>query len=76
MGVFRNALFTFRGQIMTDSIVPSKRTVHRESWDQYFLELAEKVSERSTCERATVGAVLAQEHRIIATGYNLSLIHI
>lgn len=43
------------GRTLTDTIMPSKRTVHRESWDHYFLELAKKVSERSTCERATVG---------------------
>ena len=48
-----------------------KIPVHkRPSWDEYFLEMAELVSKRSTCLRRSVGAVLAREKRILATGYN------
>jgi len=43
---------------------------HRPSWDQYFLEMAELVSKRSTCLRRNVGAVLVKDKRILATGYN------
>ena len=43
---------------------------HRPSWDEYFLEMAELVSKRSTCLRRNVGAVLVREKRILATGYN------
>ncbi len=57
-------------RIMPDTIQPSKRHAQRESWDHYFMKLALNVAERSTCERATVGAVLVKDHRIIATGYN------
>jgi len=42
----------------------------RPSWDEYFLRLAELVSERSTCLRRKVGAVLVKNKRILATGYN------
>jgi len=39
-------------------------------WDDYFMEVAELVSKRSTCLRKKVGAVIVREKRIIATGYN------
>jgi dCMP deaminase len=42
----------------------------RISWDKYFLKIAETVSERSTCLRRKVGAVLVSDKRILATGYN------
>lgn len=42
----------------------------RKDWDQYFMDIAFMVSERSTCPRLHVGAVLVQNRRIKATGYN------
>jgi len=42
----------------------------RESWDKYFLDIAETVSTRSTCVRRNVGAVAVKDKRILATGYN------
>ncbi|MEO0074883.1 MAG: cytidine/deoxycytidylate deaminase family protein [candidate division WOR-3 bacterium] len=42
----------------------------RLSWDKYFLKIAKTVSERSTCLRRKVGAVLVSDKRILATGYN------
>lgn len=42
----------------------------RPTWDEYFLRIAEAVAERSTCDRAHVGAVLAREKRILTTGFN------
>lgn len=45
----------------------------RKSWDQYFIEIAEKTAERATCERLKVGAVIVKDNRIISTGYNGSI---
>jgi dCMP deaminase len=42
----------------------------RLSWDQYFLTITRQVAERSTCLRAKVGAVIARDKNILATGYN------
>jgi dCMP deaminase len=41
------------------------------TWDEYFLNIAEAVSKRSSCVRRKVGAVLVHpNNRIAATGYN------
>lgn len=42
----------------------------RPPWDEYFLRIAFTVAERSTCDRAHVGAVIVRERRILTTGYN------
>ncbi len=42
----------------------------RKSWDSYFMGLAYDVSERATCTRRNVGAVIVKDNRIISTGYN------
>lgn len=50
------------------AIPPAPRK--RPTWDEYFLDIAFTVAERSTCDRAHVGAVLVRDRRILATGYN------
>ena len=39
----------------------------RPSWDEYFMRIAREVSNRSTCMRRKVGAVLVREKRILTT---------
>jgi len=42
----------------------------RPNWDQYFINIAKEVANRATCNRASVGAVITKDHRILSTGYN------
>jgi deoxycytidylate deaminase len=48
----------------------SESSAARPTWDEYFLDIAFVVSNRSTCDRAHVGALLVRDRRILATGYN------
>jgi dCMP deaminase len=41
----------------------------RPSWDEYFLELADAVSKRATCDRGRSGCVIVRDKRILVTGY-------
>ena len=42
----------------------------RPSWDEYFMKIAALVSERSTCLRHHVGAIIVKDRRVLTTGYN------
>ena len=53
-----------------------ERLKMRPSWDEYFMEITSVVAQRSTCLRRKVGALLVKDKHILASGYNLSLIHI
>jgi dCMP deaminase len=45
-------------------------TDKRPSWDEYFMQISNLVSKRSTCLRRRVGAIIVKNRRILATGYN------
>lgn len=53
---------------LTDS--EQKNQLTRPNWDSYFMQIAEFAAQRTNCMKRGVGAVLVQEKRIIATGYN------
>lgn len=42
----------------------------RPDWDDYFLNMAQLASTRSTCLRRKVGCVLVKDKHILSTGYN------
>jgi len=44
--------------------------MERLDWDEYFLNIAKEVAKRSTCPRASVGAVIVRDKHILSTGYN------
>lgn len=57
--------------VYVKSTQPPKK---RQDWPQYFMKLAHLAAERSTCDRANVGAIIVNsENRIVATGYNGSV---
>jgi dCMP deaminase len=39
-------------------------------WDEYLLNIAEAAGTRGDCCRGRIGAILVQNNRVIATGYN------
>ncbi|MBN1780519.1 cytidine/deoxycytidylate deaminase family protein [bacterium] len=44
-------------------------TAQRPSWDEYFLEVANIVAKRATCDRGRSGCVIVKDKRILVTGY-------
>ena len=41
----------------------------RPTWDEYFMEVAEAISKRATCDRGRSGCVVARDRQILVTGY-------
>ena len=41
----------------------------RPSWDEYFMEIANTVSKRATCNRGRSGCVIVKERQILVSGY-------
>ncbi len=41
----------------------------RPSWDDYFMEVANAISKRATCDRGKSGCVIAKDRQLIVSGY-------
>lgn len=41
----------------------------RPSWDEYFMEIANTVSKRATCNRGRSGCVIVRDRQILVSGY-------
>lgn len=41
----------------------------RPTWDEYFMEVADAISKRATCDRGRSGCVIAGDRLILVTGY-------
>lgn len=41
----------------------------RPTWDQYFMQVANAVASRATCDRGRSGCVIAKNKQILVTGY-------
>lgn len=42
---------------------------NRPSWDEYFLDMADAVSKRATCDRGKSGCVIAKDKQVLVAGY-------
>lgn len=42
---------------------------NRPSWDSYFINLADSVATRATCDRGRSGCVIVKDRQILVTGY-------
>ncbi len=47
----------------------SEKKYIRPTWDEYFLEVANTVAKRATCDRGRSGCVIARDKQILVTGY-------
>lgn len=41
----------------------------RPSWDDYFMEVANTIAKRATCNRGRSGCVIARDKQLLVTGY-------
>ena len=48
-----------------------EQTMHiqRPTWDEYFMEIAQAVARRATCDRGRSGCVIVRNKQILVTGY-------
>ena len=44
--------------------------MERPNWDEYFKEIVQVTSKRSSCNRLKVGCILVLNNRIVSQGYN------
>lgn len=53
-----------------DKIIESKKEKYvRPSWDDYFMEVANAIARRGTCDRGRSGCIIAKDKQVLATGY-------
>jgi len=58
-----------------DQILEQIKKRVRPSWEEYFMKMAFLVSERSTCLRHHVGAIIVKNRHVLTTGYNGAASH-
>jgi dCMP deaminase len=46
-----------------------KEQYQRPTWDEYFMEVANTVAKRASCDRGRSGCVIARDKQILVTGY-------
>ena len=78
MECIRQADFVFQNNGSIDELYAEVEKVlqtidnekyRRPSWDEYFMNLADTVAERATCDRGRSGCVIVKDRQILVTGY-------
>jgi dCMP deaminase len=54
---------------MEDSVMTPSKKPERPSWDDYFMEVANSISKRATCDRGRSGCVIARDKQLLVSGY-------
>lgn len=67
-GCYHEVCYRYMKELLTPKSDPLKS--ERVSWNEYFIQLADLASTRSTCSRKHCGVVITKNNRILATGYN------
>ena len=47
----------------------AEETYKRPTWDEYFMEIANTVAKRATCDRGRSGCVIARDRQLLVSGY-------
>ncbi|MDT8309651.1 MAG: cytidine/deoxycytidylate deaminase family protein [Bacteroidales bacterium] len=47
----------------------TKTPYQRPTWDEYFMEIANTVAKRATCDRGRSGCVIARDRQLLVSGY-------
>jgi dCMP deaminase len=53
----------------TEAGIIMSEKYQRPSWDEYFMEVANTIAKRATCDRGRSGCVIARDGQLLVTGY-------
>src|SRR5580765_1806102 len=62
-----------RAPVATTRSAATRSSDRRVDWHTYFMNIAQQVATRATCDRKHVGAVIVRDRTILSTGYNGSI---
>lgn len=63
------SLYKDVNKAVKDILAKRKSFYSRPTWDQYFMEVANSISKRATCDRGRSGCVIARDKQVLCSGY-------
>ncbi len=67
--LLKSYVIKWRGYSVKSNNSQEGKPYVRPTWDEYFMEVANAVSKRATCDRGRSGCVIAKDKRLLVTGY-------